>query len=326
MMMSNLKQRVLIIGGTGYIGSRLYDVLEANQYDVNSLDLEWFGNHSGVLNDQKDFNTLKTEELVMYDAIVLLAGHSSVKMSGDGFSTLRNNVHNFVELINKMPPKHAPKLLYASSSSVYGDSKNKYVKEDDDKFVPNNFYDLSKHEIDMYATMYNSIGRVQLYGMRFGTVNGWSHNLRSDVMINAMYATSSETGEINLFNPQVHRPILGIEDLCKAVMAILEKGTKENVGLYNISSFTLTSEEIARRVSAATEARVMLRAPKPAKDCNMNIKLQTMAYDFSMDTTKFKKTFDFKFTDTVESIVKTLKDKEFVSVKTYRNENKLYLP
>lgn len=322
------KQRVLIVGGCGYVGSRLYDVLTEHRFYPDSVDLEWFGNHSGILNDQKDYAHMEPSEFAVYDAIVLLAGHTSVKMSGDGLSTMRNNVDNFVSLLDRLSSlPHPPKVIYSSSSSVYGNSKSKQVKESDDKFVPNNFYDLSKHEIDLYATMYNSIGKLQIYGLRFGTINGWSKNLRVDVMINAMFSSAITNKHINLFNPQVHRPILGIEDLCKAVVTILHQGTRENVGLYNLASFTSTSEEIAKRVSKALDnTTVMLRAAERFETSDLNIKLQTMAYDFSMDTTKFQHAFNFKFKDTIESIVNGLKEGEHTVVKTYRNQMIVYPP
>lgn len=322
------KQRVLIIGGLGYVGGRLYDFLkETGAYEPDSVDINWFGNYSHILNDEKDFNTLTPEEYSVYDVIVLLAGHSSVKMCGDAFSTMRNNVFNFVDLIKKLEKlTYPPKLLYASSSSVYGDSKEKMVKETDDKFVPNNYYDLSKHEIDLYAQVANKNPNLEIYGLRFGTVNGWSKNLRSDIMINAMFASAGKTGEINLFNPQVHRPILGVEDLCRSVLAILDKGNKSMKGLYNLASFNSTSEEIARTTAHLLDAHVMMREPLPLGQCDMNSKLQSVAYDFSMDTTKFEQSFGFKFNDSIESIVNSLRDKERYAVKTYRNETKLYCP
>lgn len=326
--MMHSKQRVLIIGGLGYIGGRLYDVLkQTGFYEPDSVDVEWFGNYSHILNDQKDFNSLCAEEYAVYDAVVLLAGHSSVKMCGDAFSTMRNNVFNFVDLIKKFETlPYPPKLLYASSSSVYGDSKEKLVRETDDRFVPNNYYDLSKHEIDLYAQVANKNPMLEIYGLRFGTVNGWSKNLRSDIMINAMFDSVRKTGEVNLFNPQVHRPILGVEDLCRSIVTILDKGNKSIKGLYNLASFNSTSEEIARTTAKNLDARVMMREPLPLGKCDMNSKLQSVAYDFSMDTTKFEQTFGFKFNDSIDSIVNSLKDKEHMAVKTYRNETKLYCP
>jgi len=319
------KTRVLIIGGTGYVGGRLYDFLKEKGFETDSVDLCWFGNNSGIMNEWKDYATMQAEEFSVYDVIVLLAGNSSVKMSGHHLSTLKNNVVNFVDLANKlMQLPSPPKLIYASSSSVYGDSKEKEVTEDSDVFVPNNYYDLSKHEIDLYAKMLIEQGKLEIYGLRFGTVNGYSKNLRCDIMINAMFRSARETGEVNLFNPQVHRPILGIEDLCRAVEQIILNGNRATSGLYNLSSFNSTAKEIAEKVAKELKAHIILRQPLPLDQCKTNYKLQSMAYDFSMNTEKFEKTFNFKFKDTVESIVKSLKDNELKAIKTMREGVRIY--
>ena len=84
--------KILLIGGCGYIGSRLFQVL-SDKHDVDSVDAEWYGNHINKLNVVKDFGTLTKDELTPYDVVILLAGHSSVKMCVDNaIPTLKNNV------------------------------------------------------------------------------------------------------------------------------------------------------------------------------------------------------------------------------------------
>jgi nucleoside-diphosphate-sugar epimerase len=319
------KTRVLVIGGTGYVGSRLYDFLKEKGFEPDSVDICWFGNNSGIMNEWKDYSTLTVEDLSVYDAIVLLAGHSSVKMSGHHLSTLKNNVVNFVDLANKlMQLSSSPKLIYASSSSVYGDSKEKEVTEDSNVFVPNNYYDLSKHEIDLYAKMLIEQGKLEIYGLRFGTINGYSKNLRCDIMINAMFKSARETGEVNLFNPEVHRPILGLEDLCRAIEQIVLNGTRATSGLYNLASFNSTAREIAQKVAKELNAHIILQQPLPLDQCKTNYKLQSTAYNFSMNTQKFSKAFNFEFKDTIGSIVKSLKDNELKAIKTMRDGVRIY--
>jgi len=162
---------ILLIGGCGYIGSALYDKLKKS-YNVTSVDLEWFGN-PGVDNYQFDYKTL-SRELSEFKTIVLMAGHSSAKMcETDSLSTLNNNVVNFVGLLSKLDKSH--KLIYASSSSVYGNASGE-VDELNTECSPVNYYDWSKKQIDIYAQMSN----VEYYGLRFGTVCGVSPNLRVD--------------------------------------------------------------------------------------------------------------------------------------------------
>ena len=74
-------KRVLLLGGCGYIGSRLGPYLRRRGHFVQSVDVEWFGNFSEYDNWNMDFCALTREQLDMFDVIVVLAGHSSVKLS-----------------------------------------------------------------------------------------------------------------------------------------------------------------------------------------------------------------------------------------------------
>jgi nucleoside-diphosphate-sugar epimerase len=309
-------KKILIIGGTGYIGSRVFQMLN-DTHTVDSIDTEWYGNYVNKFNIIKDFGTLTKEEVSFYDVVILLAGHSGVKMCIDNMvSTAKNNVMNFIKLLDKLDSKQM--FIFASSSSVYGDTKHDVVTEEYNLFEPNNFYDLSKHEIDSYAALSNA----KYYGLRFGTVNGASPNLRNDIMINAMTFNAIKNGKVYCFNPEVRRPILGIEDLCRAIDTIIENGTYENRGFYNLASFNSTAEKIASVVADCTNSELEIVDELPATITN--VKLQTKAYNFLIDSSKFEKTFNFEFKETVETIVKSLVDNFENMNKGNRSNAKIY--
>ena len=93
---------VLILGGEGYIGSRLQQVLR-EQFTVDIVDPCW---HHGCLNPSvicKDYADLTAEFLSNYNVIIVLAGHSSIKScEGDIKHSWLNNVTNFDELLRKI--------------------------------------------------------------------------------------------------------------------------------------------------------------------------------------------------------------------------------
>lgn len=291
-------KKILILGGCGYIGTRLNNFLSKNN-EVTSVDLEWYGNCKVENNIKLDISSLEEDYLCQFDSIILLAGHSSVGMSkGDMLSTFHNNVLNFLELLKKI--KKNQKLIYASSSSVYGDTSKKIVTEEHLFFKPTNYYDLSKFEIDLYS----SIQDKMIFGLRFGTVNGFSENFRSDIMINAMTYNAIVNEKIFCFNPETLRPILGIEDLCRAIECIIERGTELNSGIYNLSSFNSSAIKIAKIVSLKTgcELEIVDKIPEEIT----NIKLETKSYNFMIDSSKFENEFKFKFLETIESIVDSI--------------------
>ena len=80
--------RILIIGGNGYIGTRLHHYLYTNRdklvidqfvsdYGVDIIDTCWFGK---VIEDTivEDYKTMSKEFYSEYDTIILLAGHSKI--------------------------------------------------------------------------------------------------------------------------------------------------------------------------------------------------------------------------------------------------------
>ena len=298
--------KTLIIGHRGYIGSRLIQEIDADGIDIN-----WFRPGDNDI----DFKDLTREYYSEYDNIILLAGHSSVKMSESNLnSCFNNNVRNFIDLLEKLDKQ---KLIYASSSSVYGSVGGKTVNEKYFGFEPYNQYDISKHVADLYAQKSD----VEYYALRFGTVNGYSPFLRSDVMINAMVNSAINDGHIKLYIKDTMRPILGINDLCGAIESIVES-EEDKRGLYNLASFNKTAEQIAYEVANAMGVEVKEFEVDPTQI--KNTKNQTKAYNFSISTLKFRQEFKFKFKDTVESLTRELKYNWDKMEKTNRSEAKDY--
>jgi nucleoside-diphosphate-sugar epimerase len=292
MSIENMKKNILVIGGKGYIGSKISKDL-SNEHNVRIMDLCWF--------DEPESNTIVLDFGMMdklfysqFDSVILLAGHSSVKMcEGNINYPYDNNVRNFINLFSNLSSNQ--QVIYASSSSVYGNAGENKVDENYHDFIPHNHYDITKHVIDLYAPKFD----VQYYGLRFGTVNGFSNNMRKDVMINSMVYNALTDGEIKLYIKDIMRPILGINDLSRAIQEIVNC-SEDKRGIYNLASFNKTAEEIAYGVSSVVNVPVKEYISDPFSI--KNSKLETKSYNFSIDSTKFCESFNFKFTDTIETI------------------------
>jgi len=308
-------KKIIILGGEGHIGKRLqYDFRE--NYEITSVDISWF-NEPTEKTIVCDFNTLTKEFLNEFDVVILLAAHSSVKMcEGNFLDSFNNNVRNFIELISKLNPNQ--KFIYASSSSVYGNVGFDKVDETYTSFIQHNHYDTTKHIIDLYASLYD----VEYYGLRFGTVCGFSPNSRNDIMINSMVNRAVSNNEIQLYVKDIVRPVLGLSDLTKGISRIIDSD-EDNRGVYNMASFNLTSGEIAYKVSK--EIGIPVKEYETDPNNITNNKLQTKNYNFSIDSTKFCDVFNFKFNETPETITReimnNLKNIRFSS----RNNTKSYV-
>jgi nucleoside-diphosphate-sugar epimerase len=299
-------KNILIIGGNGYVGSRLRQVL-AQDYTVDSVDCCWY--NYDKTSRRVDYHKLTAEDLTKYHTVVLLAGHSSVASCvGDIRSPWLNNVTNFTDLANKLSWNNIP-LIYASSASVYGNSlPGQLFTESNRQFIPINHYDITKYTLDLEAKVAISNGQT-IMGLRFGTVNGWAPNLRADVMINAMYNAAKSQGKITVTNKHINRALLGIEDLCRGIAHCIERPV---AGIYNMASFNTSVENIANAVAE------QLNVPLVDKGTTAN------AYDFGLDTTLFQQTFGFTFTETPVTIVDSLIKKYELSHVERRDNYMIY--
>lgn len=280
-------KKILIIGGCGYIGSALFNKFK-NKHHVNTVDLEWFGNYVNPSNIKIDFDTMGELYLSQFDVVIHVAAHSSVPLCKDVKAAFNNNVSKFVNLAGKLKKQ---KFIYASSSCVYVTSDNK-PKVETDTLFPMDGLTLTKTTIDQYM----SLTDVEYYGLRFGSVNGWSPNMRLDLMINAMTLSAKTNHEVNVMNGDAHRPILSINDLCRAVEAIVDCD-KDHRGVYNLASVNHDIKTIGGMVAE--------RSNVPVVDKGNNY-----TYDFMISSEKFKKTFNFEFEDVVSTIVDNINQNE----------------
>lgn len=310
--MTTNNYKILVIGGLGYCGTALVDYLCdshcINSHCITVVDREDYNNN--VLKNKKvnyiygKYQNLPETFFQDFTDIILLAGQGSVSNSKNILNVIDNNIKNFAWLTSILTKNQ--KLIYASSSSVYGRTDNKEVSEKllgEQAYQPYNYYDWSKQNIDQICEFSDNL---HFYGLRFGTVNGFSKNLRNDVMINSMCFNAKNNGKIFVSKNDVNRPILGINDLCKAILTIIYNGTFEKSGLYNLNSFNSGLHTIANNVSKI--CKVDLEEINQSNQI-INFKLQTKSYDFKIDSSKFINIFDFTFEDTLESITNNLLDK-----------------
>lgn len=280
--------KVLITGGTGYIGSALRNFLN-KKMTVCTVDLEEFGGSVG--NYKINFNDLSTPFLLSFDAIIHLAGHSSVpSCDADPDSSFLNNCLYFPALVSKLAPWQ--KLIYASSASVYGDTQGRSAQEDDLLAAALKPYDQQKQLIDHFM----ATCQLSWYGLRFGTVCGYSPVPRNELLINAMVRSAIQEKKVRVTGGKNWRGVLGMNDLCRAVEAVLTQ--KQKPGYYNLASFNARIDELGRVVADEYHADLQVdsRGGNP--------------YSFSLNTDKFKTTFDFDFQDTPVSIARAASEND----------------
>ena len=264
--------RVLVIGGCGYVGGAIFSQLSGIGHSVHTVDLELSGNVINPINIKRDYRTLSRKFLSGYEVVVVAAAHSSVSQcSGDPYGAFQNNVVNFVNLLAKLKNQ---KLIYASSSCVYsGSNLNIDHIENSTLPTPCDHLTLTKSVIDQYAQK----SSVECYGLRFGSVNGYTPNFRRDLMINAMSLSAMTNGVVRVSNKHQYRPILFIRSLAAAVERIVDS-KEDRRGIYNVANFNMQIGAIAGAVGAHFGVQIEeVRGPS--------------GYDFRIDSGRFRRAF-----------------------------------
>ena len=145
------------------------------------------------------------------------------------------NIHGFFNLL-ELFKKNKPKIFFfASSSSVYGDSRH-YPSNEKELLLPKNMYSLSKKINEDLAQIYSSQYKMKLIGLRFFTVFGeWG---RPDMFL-FKYFFSYFFKKIFFFNNNGNhdRDFTYIDDVVNVLIKLSKKRTKlNNFDVFNVCS------------------------------------------------------------------------------------------
>lgn len=267
----DMSQKILLIGGCGYVGSYLYQRLKCDGFDVTVVDQLKRGNPLNLNVIKDDFANLNENFLHQFDSVLWFGGHSSVSESmTDPDGAVANNCLNLFSFAKRLA-SHT-KLIYASSGSLYSTSSSPVLPASESflaSIPAQNAYDISKFAFDYLAKNFLN----NFYGLRMGTVSGYSPNLRPELVFNAMNIAAVTTGYVHLKNSESHRTILFLNDLWALVRKLLL--TKQKPGIYNAGSLSFKMGELAHGVASAWNAQVIFEGDSDT-------------YSFLLDTTRMK--------------------------------------
>jgi nucleoside-diphosphate-sugar epimerase len=291
--------RLLVAGGAGYLGSVLIPRLLDRGYNVDVVELFWFGNHLprevGVLN--RDLFHLTVQDLKPYDQVIFLAGLSNDPMAE--YSPSKNFILNaaapaYLGYIAKMAK--VKRYLYASSCSVYGYTENELY--DETRQVGSSYpYGISKLQGEQAALQLTSED-FSVICLRKGTISGYSPRMRLDLIVNTMFKTALRDGVITVNNASIWRPILSIEDAATAYIRAVEANARIS-GVFNLASGNYTVGEVADVVRARIEERLDRRI-------SLCIKHTQDFRNYKVSVDKAANVLSFHPTGSVQSIVDDL--------------------
>lgn len=245
--------KILVAGGAGYIGSHLIPVLLEHGYEINVIDLLWFGNNlpENVNVIQKDLFECNQEDLEQYDQVLFLAGLSNDPMAE--FDPSLNFVFNaalpsYMAFIAKKAGVR--RFIYASSCSVYGYTVNELYNEDS-PVTCGYPYGISKLQGERGVLQLHDES-FSVIALRQGTVCGFSPRMRMDLIVNTMFKSTMIERGIVVNNPSIWRPILDIRDAASAYLRAIQADYSLS-GVYNIASGNYTVGQVGDMVKCEME-------------------------------------------------------------------------
>ncbi|MCD7099553.1 NAD-dependent epimerase/dehydratase family protein [Stenotrophomonas sp. MMGLT7] len=302
---------VLVTGAAGFIGAYLCRALAARGEAVVGLDSynDYYDPQlkrdrvaalcAGVdirvldLTDREGLAALFDQ--VRPERVVHLAAQAGVRYSlQNPYAYVDSNLVGFVNVLELCRHRGVAHLVYASSSSVYGDSATPPFSEDQRVDRPRSLYAATKAANELMAWTYAQLYGLHATGLRFFTVYGpWG---RPD-MAPLLFSRAVLAGRpIEVFNQgRMKRDFTHVEDIVAGVLGALDHPSAEAVPhrVFNLGNHTPVELE---HFIAVIEQAAGRRAEKIYRPMQPGDMVETMA-----DTTRARVAFGFEPATPIEA-------------------------
>ncbi|MDQ6952814.1 MAG: NAD-dependent epimerase [Mariprofundaceae bacterium] len=248
------KKKILVTGAAGFIGAYVSQSLLKQGHQVIGLDnlndyydvqlkkdrLKWFDSQSDFefikldLADRAGMESLFAEH--NFDGVVNLAAQAGVRYSIDHpHAYADSNLVGFLNVLEGCRHGGVKHLLFASSSSVYGENKKIPFAIEDRVDHPISLYAATKKSNELMAHAYAHLYEFKVTGLRFFTVYGpWG---RPDMAYFSFTKAMIEGKTIDVYNHgEMQRDFTYIDDVVEAVTRLVARDPTSKYKIYNIGN------------------------------------------------------------------------------------------
>lgn len=278
---------ILVTGGAGFIGSTLIDKLLSDFPGINIINIDNFSDFYNPRIKQKNIeNHLKNKNYYLYktdienqsdlekifnkhkiDIVVHLAARAGVRPSiEDPISYVKTNILGTVNILECIKKYQVPKIVFASSSSVYGNSTANKFNEELKLNEPISPYAATKLSCEQIIYTYSKLYEIQAVLLRFFTVFG--PRQRPDLAINKFTKLISNNQPIQMFGDgNTVRDYTYIDDIISGVISAI-KYDKTQYEIFNLGGGSPVSlKEMINSIEKAIGKKAIIeKLPMQAGD------------------------------------------------------------
>jgi UDP-glucose 4-epimerase len=294
--------KILITGGAGFIGSHLVAYLadQGNEVTVldnllrgNKIEAKYFNQITFVEGDVK--NEKLVEELSKgCDQIYHLAAILGVDIVADfPMETMETEVIGTRNVVNAALKNNVKKVIYASTSGVYGHTAIERSVDEEIMIDPRTSYAMAKRYNEIYLkAVYEEIGLESL-SLRFFNVYGSRQDQR--MVIPRFFEQALKNDPITVFgNGKQTRDFTSVEETIKSMVQLAEKSTGAEI--FNIANETeMTILELAHFIKEITNSKAEVKlVSSPQKRYDYEVERRVGSSDKLYKLTGFKPATDIK--------------------------------
>jgi len=233
--------KVLVVGGAGYLGGAVTDLLAQTKHDFKVYDAllyedTFLKNVDFVYGDIRDRKKL-LKYLKWADTVVFLAA-----LVGDGACAINPDISTELNhlAVAWLAENFDGRIIFVSTCSVYG-ARNGILTERS-PINPLSVYAVTKFAAEVHLKNKNAI--IFRLGTLFGVSDQFSR-VRLDLVVNTMTAKAYSDGELKVFGGAQYRPLLHVKDAARAIVDNLETKHK---GIYNLHKTNIKISDLAQEV------------------------------------------------------------------------------
>jgi nucleoside-diphosphate-sugar epimerase len=255
--------KILLVGGAGYIGSVLASELLERGYAVKVLDRLYYGDDGlrGIRDRVElivcDMRAIPPAALEDVEAVVNMGGLSNDPTAEyNPEANYAMNTSASVKLAELCMAHGIRRYVFASSCSIYdrgvGNDERDVVQDETSEVDPKAAYSGSKRAAEK-ALLTMTSDRFCPVILRKGTVYGFSPRMRYDLVVNTFVKDALSRGVIMLHaGGEMWRPLVDVHDVARAYLACLNAEEDQVRGqIFNLLFRNFRIAELALRVRQA---------------------------------------------------------------------------